>query len=63
MSCHVFKMANMWNDAGAEGSQAYADVTYTQGFEINACDFSVAYDHEHEQQPNSLVTCNVNIEL
>jgi hypothetical protein len=42
MSCYVFKMANMWNDAGADGSQPYADVTYTPGFEFNACDFSVA---------------------
>jgi hypothetical protein len=63
MSCYIFKMVNMWNDAGADRSQPYADVTYTPGFEFNACDFSIADDHEHEQQPNSLVTCNVNIEL
>ncbi|PUZ65800.1 hypothetical protein GQ55_3G254300 [Panicum hallii var. hallii] len=54
MSCYIFKMVNMWNDAGADRSQPYADVTYTPGFEFNACDFSIADDHEHEQQPNSL---------
>jgi hypothetical protein len=63
MSCYVLKMATMWNDAGADGSQPYVDVTYTPGFEFNAYDFSVADDHEHEQQANILVTCNVNIEL
>jgi hypothetical protein len=42
MSCYVLKMATMWNDAGADGSQPYVDVTYTPGFEFNACDFSVA---------------------